>query len=248
MRDHDGSSSRRIFPLGRWQIVALVGVVLVAAALEVFPGIDQGISRLFYVPGQGFPARNGSEYHLAVRHAVRIVGWVSGVALVTALVWRVALGRALFGVSRQAVIYLALAAALGPGVLTNAILKEHWGRARPSQTAMFGQTKAYTPPLVIADQCAHNCSFVSGDASGGFIFVAFGFLAVRRRWRIAGFGFGLGLGTLFGYTRIAQGGHWFSDVVFAALLMIAVAWLLHIVIIRRDWLALPLMLLKDKGG
>jgi len=238
----------RVSSLGWWRIVALAGVVTLAAALVVFPEIDQGISRLFYVPGQGFPARNGSDYHLAVRRAVRIVGWISGIALVAALVWRVALGRALFGVSRQAVIYLALAAALGPGVVTNAVLKEHWGRARPSQTAMFGKTKAYTPPLLIADQCAHNCSFVSGDASGGFIFVAFGFLAVRRIWRIAGFGLGLGLGTLFGYTRIAQGGHWFSDIVFAALFMVAVAWLLHVAVIRRDWLALPLMLLKDRGG
>lgn len=228
--------------------LALAGAALAAALLVAYDGIDLGVARLFYVPGEGFPADSQSPYHAAIRVMVRVIGWSAGVSLLAALLWRVALGRRLLGVSRQTVIYLFLALALGPGLLVNSILKEYWGRARPSQIVEFGGDKAYTPPLVVADQCAHNCSFVSGDAAVGFVFVALGFAARRRAWRAAGFAAGLGLGSLIGYTRIAQGGHFFSDILFCAVFMLAVAWLLYDLIVRRDSLALLLMLLPQQRG
>ncbi|MDJ0951773.1 MAG: phosphatase PAP2 family protein [Alphaproteobacteria bacterium] len=227
----------------------MTAAVLVAAAVLVhFDGIDKTIAGLFYVPGEGYPARFGSEYHVGIRRVVRLLGWGAGMALLFALIWRVFLGRRLWDVSRQTVLYLCLVISLGPGLLVNGILKEYWGRARPSQIVEFGGDKSYTPPFVITDQCETNCSFVSGDASIGFVFIALGFVATRRSWRVAGFALGIGLGCLFGYTRIVQGGHFFSDVLFSGVFVIALAWLLHELVIKRDILALPLMLLPDKSA
>lgn len=229
---------------GRVTAILLGAGALVLVLLVVFAEpIDKTIAGWFYVPGEGFPARWGSGYHLAVREAVELIATVSAVCLIAGLIWRVLLGRRLLGLSRAVVLYLFLAFALGPGVLANSVLKEHWDRARPSQIVEFGGDKAYTPPLVIADQCDSNCSFVSGDASVGFIFTALGFAAVGRRWRVLGFAAGISLGTIFGITRIAQGGHFFTDVVFAGVFMVAIAWLLHHLVVQRDVFALPMLLL-----
>ena len=110
----------------------------------------------------------------------------------------------------------------GPLVVANIGLKDHWGRARPRDVIEFGGAKAYTPPFPPSDQCQYNCSFVSGEASSIFItFFAVALLVpvLRREMVLAG----VALGALAGLTRIAQGGHFLSDVVFAGIIMAATA-------------------------
>lgn len=112
---------------------------------------------------------------------------------------------------------------LGPGLLVNGLLKAHWGRARPAEIAEFGGLAQFTPPLTLTDQCAQNCSFVSGEGAGivAASLVIFYLLAHRLPppWRrvltlglIALCCVGAGL-------RVAMGRHFLSDVVFAALFM-----------------------------
>lgn len=138
---------------------------------------------------------------------------------------------------RRGVIYILLTIALGPGLLANTLLKDHWGRARPAQVLEFGGTKHFTPALIPSDQCTSNCSFVSGHGAMAFTLIAFAFMIrdpVRRR---QGIWAALAFGTLVGFTRIAQGRHFLSDTIDAALLMIGVSWLLHHWIIERDGLS-----------
>jgi len=113
---------------------------------------------------------------------------------------------------RRQVAYLAIALALGPGIIVGAF-KEHWGRARPAQVVELGGDKRFTPALVPSDQCSTNCAFTSGHAATGFYLVALGFVFPRRRraWIVAG----LVAGSVIGLMRMAQGGHFFSDIVFA---------------------------------
>ena len=73
-----------------------------------------------------------------------------------------------------------------------------------------------------SDQCASNCSFSSGHGALGFWPVALALLAPPRR-RPAVIAAALAFGTAVGVMRIAQGGHFLSDVVFSALLTISVA-------------------------
>src|SRR5260370_2299629 len=72
-----------------------------------------------------------------------------------------------------------------------------------------------------------------------FSVLAFGFLVPRGRRRRLAFGAALGFGGFVGLARIAQGGHFLSDTIFAALFMALLAWLLHRWIVARDGLAAP---------
>jgi len=83
---------------------------------------------------------------------------------------------------------------------------------------------------VPTNQCEHNCSFVSGHATSGFILMAVGLMgsvATRRRWMWIG----LAWGAIVSLARIAEGGHFLSDTLFAGLAVWGSGWL-----IREAWL------------
>jgi lipid A 4'-phosphatase len=149
--------------------------------------------------------------------------------LFAVLLWlgdRVVPGPRLNRPSGRQVLFLVLSLALGPGLIVNGILKEWWGRARPSDIVPFGGEATYSPPWMIADQCATNCSFVSGHAAMGFWVVAFALLVPRpvRGWAVVA---ALLFGTVVGGARIVVGGHFLSDVVFAGVITVAVTVWLH---------------------
>jgi lipid A 4'-phosphatase len=122
-------------------------------------------------------------------------------------------------------LFVLLALIIGPGIVTNVILKDHWGRARPHQIEQFRGDKQYSPPFVIARQCPENCSFVSGDASFGFWLHCFAYIAPRRRKQL--FWGGLAVGTGLGVMRMGMGAHFLSDVLCAGLITMAVAAILY---------------------
>ncbi len=209
------------------------------------PSLDLVVSGWFHVPGESFPANHASAYHRAIRLAVKIIaiGWV--LFAVTGVVMAKVRQRGWFGFPTAVFVYLLGVMALGPGLVVNEVLKNHWDRARPSQIEDFGGARKFTRAIVIADQCSRNCAFVSGDASVGFLLTAYGFAAAsaaggrRRRLAHAGFAAGSIAGAWLGFTRIAQGGHFLSDIVFAGIVTIGLAWLLSFTL---SWLG---RLLRD---
>ena len=56
--------------------------------------------------------------------------------------------------------------ALAPGLLTNVILKSHWGRPRPIDVVEFGGDQHFVPWWDPRGDCPDNCSFVAGEPSG----------------------------------------------------------------------------------
>ena len=68
-----------------------------------------------------------------------------------------------------------------------------------------------------AATCPKNCSFVSGEASAGFAVLAIAVLAPAA-WRLPAIALALGFGVFVGVLRVAAGGHFTSDVVFAGVL------------------------------
>jgi lipid A 4'-phosphatase len=200
------------------------GLLLAAAVVfTLFPGLDRIVSGLFYRPGEGFFLYDNPVIR-AIHDAIPPLAFASAAVLLALLSWMGWTKRAVAGLSWRPVAYLLAVLAIGPGLLTNTVLKDHWHRARPSQTVEFGGHSRFTPALVPSDQCDHNCSFVCGHAAMAFSPVALAFvLPTRRRWRLA-LGLGLGFGALVGLVRIMEGGHFLSDVVFAGLLVYGVAW------------------------
>jgi len=207
-------------------LLAAIGGLLVA-----FPHIDLTIAGQFHDPIDGFYLRDNPLVRL-VYHGVPWITRTVVVSLVLFLLaaWTIWRRRAFFSRQRRAALYLLLVMIVGPGLLVNTLFKDNWGRARPSQVEQFGGTKQFTRAALPADQCAKNCSFVSGHASVGFFFLAFAFVWPRRRvlWLVAGTGLGLGIGLV----RIMQGGHFFSDVIFCGIVVYLSALVLHAMIFR----------------
>lgn len=194
--------------LKRWDIWLFLGFV---ALFLGFPQLDLLVAQLFYDPQQGFylaravPVK-GLYRAFAYVHFVVFLGLLGLLAAACRVPQRIPWA------SRRAIVYLIAVLLLGPGLLVNEGLKSHMDRARPRQVSMFGGEKLFTPALVPADQCERNCSFVSGHAAIGFYLSALAWVAGRRRRWLLG---GIVLGGLVGLCRMAQGGHFLSDIVFA---------------------------------
>jgi len=223
---------------------AVVYAAVVAAALALFllmPQIDLWVSGLFYEPPRGFVLRDWAPVSF-VYHAVP---WITG-AIVLVVVLAAAqlflVERPLWRLDRRALLFITFSTALGPGLLANTMLKDHWGRARPTQIGAFGGTLHFTAAPLPAAECPRNCSFVSGHAALGFSLVAFAFLLPPGAARRRGIAAALGFGAFIGLVRIAQGGHFLSDVVWAGLLVFGATAILHWWIVERDGLSAPFLI------
>lgn len=118
-------------------------------------------------------------------------------------------------------LFLALLLIIGPGLLVNASLKSVWGRPRPLQCAEFGGEKAFLPVGEWASQSFPNSSFPSGHAAVAFYLMGLGFVvSPRQPWlRWSCFAGGMAYGVAMGLTRVLQGGHFLSDVLWAGALV-----------------------------
>lgn len=193
----------------------LLSAIFVVAALlfSTVPAIDLGVTRTFYLPGSGFPA----DKTTLVQAIYWFVWGGSRLAIATVLLlWLASLftKNSWLRLRRRWFGFLLLAILIGPGLIVDSGLKNHWGRARPEQIQEFGGSRHFTAPLLPANECDRNCSFVSGHVSGAAALMSFGWLAAPRRRRNWLIGSAIVSG-IVGFVRIAQGGHFVSDVLFA---------------------------------
>lgn len=129
---------------------------------------------------------------------------------------------------RDLAMFLALSMVIGPGLVINGIFKEYYGRPRPRDVVDFGGQRAFAP-VWEPHTGEGGKSLPCGHASTGFFWLTLGvFYSERnRRLAIAFTVLGLVHGMFMGFGRIAQGGHWFSDVVWAAGMVYLVSWSLY---------------------
>jgi len=219
---------KRVWPLAVWGLpLALLLAVL------AFPEIEIGLTRLFFDAERTvFPFRIAPLGEF-VRKILPI--FLFGLAALVALLGMIAAvrRRPLFGVGPRVALYLLACLAVGPGLVVNVVLKDHWGRPRPSTIAEFSGPNIYVPPFVPSGQCDDNCSFPSGHAALGFWMVAFALLAPPRRRQLS-VALALLFGSLVGLARIAQGGHFLSDVLVSGLLVSGFCLWLHRGLILRQ--------------
>lgn len=192
-----------------WGVAGLV--------FSLWPELDLWVSGLFNDGHGQWPWRA----HWGVQAVYQAVPWLGRLALLVSAglvwqAWRRPGSRPAWQMRRALALLLALL--LGVGGVVHAVFKEQWGRARPHEVQAFGGSKTFQPAWRPSNQCARNCSFVSGHASTGFVLMALGMMGSpqRRRfwWRTA-----WGAGGLIGGVRVMQGGHFLSDVVFAGLMI-----------------------------
>lgn len=136
--------------------------------------------------------------------------------------------RDLFHFHGRHLLYTILVLAIGSGLIVNAMLKDHWGRARPNQIIAFGGDKTFTPAFYLSDQDGQ--SFSCGHGSAAFSLIAVALLMRKRK------NFWMGLvityGTLVSLARIAAGGHFLSDTVVSFFIMYFTAKILYAVMIE----------------
>ncbi|HEY3916227.1 MAG TPA: phosphatase PAP2 family protein [Stellaceae bacterium] len=209
------------------------GFLLLCGGLVVLPGIDLWTSALFYRPGDGFFLGDWPPFRIAHEY-LSIVVWAYALAVVAALIAGLALRRSVLGLTPRAAIFLLLSLALGPGLTVNTVFKDHWGRARPVQIAAFGGTQKFTPAFVPSDQCNRNCSFPAGDPAMGFYLVSAALLAGSAAARRNGIIAAVVGGGALGVVRLAQGGHFLSDIIAAGFFVGGIAWGLHWLIMTGD--------------
>ena len=117
---------------------------------------------------------------------------------------------------RKAAWFLLFVMVVGPGILVNGTFKDHWGRPRPREITQFDGSDSYVKVWVKGQ--TQGKSFPCGHASMGFyLSVAFLFLRNRNKsWAWFFMLFGTFYGLLIGYARMIAGGHFASDVLWAA--------------------------------
>ena len=233
-------------PLERYSGRALsarnVGLVLVGLAVltglvfAVAPGIDLAVAGFFHgVDVQGTMPR--------LYRAIKVIRTLEPVVTMLAVAPAAAvLLVKLFWPKRatimpaRAALFLIVSLALGPGLLVNFVLKDHWARPRPGMVANLGGNMTFRPWWDTRGTCPENCSFVSGETSSA-VWLAAPALLVPLPWRYAAFAGVAVYATAIGTMRLLIGGHFLSDVLFAAIFTGLVIWTMHGVFMR--WRMLP---------
>ena len=212
-------------------LVALAVALVVGGVFAVWPQLDVDIGALFYNPAtHAFTAwySNRAEY---ARDAASLLITLLVAPAFFAIVGKLLAPRRPMLIAGRAALFLILTLALGPGVLTNGILKQHSARMRPFDVTALGGKERFTPWWDFRGPCPENCSFVAGEASGAFWTLAPAALAPPQ-WRPLAYGAAIVFGASVGVLRMAGGAHFFSDVVFAGVFMFLLIWALHGLIYR----------------
>lgn len=210
-----------------WMLFA--AIVVFSTLFLTFPQIDLWTSALFFDVADGFWLRRNPVFEF-IRFFL-----IDGLTLLAVLVLGMFIRSAFIGQRRAVPLnvwgFMTASFLLAPILLANGILKAFWGRARPANVEFFGGEATFTPPLIITDQCASNCSFVSGEGSAiatTLIVLAIvlwpnlkGFWQAISLWVVLPFSvFGIAL-------RIITGRHFLSDTIFAILFCGVVVWGLY---------------------
>jgi lipid A 4'-phosphatase len=209
----------------------LFGILL--ALPVVWPQLDLFASSLFYQGEQGFYLANNLilvTFHWLAFDGARALGVAFAFLAFIGFIRHKPLG----GINGKAGLFLLMALLVGPGLVANAGLKDHWGRARPREVVEFGGNLPFTPVLEPHFERAHsNGSFVAGDGAFGFFLPAFAYIVPRRSSRRVFWG-SMALGSVFGFVRLLMGAHFLSDILYSAAFMLATTALVHTLFYGKD--------------
>jgi len=213
--------------VARTMLAILVILALVAGVVfALYPALDLQGARFFedllgrVEPQPFYPAFEW--YRQLAPTMVVTAAIVSGLTLLTKML----LPNVRTPITSRAALFLIGSLAVGPGLLVDGILKEHWARPRPYMVNELGGELAFKPWWDPRGDCVTNCSFVSGEAAAATWLVAPALL-VPSPWRDFATGAALVGAAGVGFVRMLTGGHFLSDVIFAGIFTCLVIWVVH---------------------
>lgn len=184
----------------------------------LFPKLDIQIANYFYDPELGFLYKT----NVIVQMLYMSIPIITKIFAITCLLYMVYLylkHKKPKLILNSSAFFLFITAIIGPGLIVNTVLKDNFGRARPRQIKEFNGNKEFTNAFAITNQCEKNCSFSSGHAAMAFYFSAIAYIVSTlyfTRIYLLGIAFGISVGL----SRIIMGGHFASDVVTSALIVL----------------------------
>ncbi len=235
---------------GDWPIVwPLIALVLMSLIIRNF-AIDQQVSERCYDPvGRIWPLETAQPWLWFYRNGTippLLIGITGALVFIfgSSLLPR-ADSVSLNGIRRQG-LFLALLLLIGPGLIVNSSLKMLWGRPRPLQCEQFGGEMTFLPVGEWGTRDLPNSSFPSGHAAVAFFLMGLGFICnpAQLYWQRGLFLGGIAYGLAMGLTRVLQGGHFVSDVLWAGAIDYFVAVTLWKILIRND--SAPQLLSEQK--
>jgi lipid A 4'-phosphatase len=207
----------------------IIAIAIGAATAVVFaarPELDLWIAGLFYRPGRGFLLFEDATVKF-VRDAGTLLVGILAVQSVWSILVKLVRPERRMAVPARTAVFLAGSLILGPLFTANYLFKENWNRPRPNQLVAFGgHLEPFRPWWDPRGNCEGNCSFVGGETAAAFWTLAPAALAPPQ-WRPLAYGAAVAFGAAVSVVRVAAGGHFFSDVVFAALIAFLFVWVMH---------------------
>jgi lipid A 4'-phosphatase len=209
-----------------WLLASVAVGVLVGVLFAAFPFWDLEIAGLFFDP-------TAAKFPLSIDYSAniirRIANWIPFLLLAPAvfvLLRKLALPSSKMLMAPSVVVFLVGSFLLGPGLTSNLLLKENWGRPRPNFVQQFAGSETFQPWWHPSSACKRNCSFVSGEASQAFWTVAPASLAPPQIRPFA-LGGAVLFGTAVGAMRVVFGRHFVTDIAFAGVITVAIVMALY---------------------
>jgi lipid A 4'-phosphatase len=198
---------------GRWRILSTqFAVLLLLTVFFTFFDWDRSVAQRFYQDAQGWYLEKQPLWVW-----LHDYGTIPGIVLTLAalITWGAGFYFHTLTQWRKPCLVVVLTTIVAAGLLVNAVLKQYWGRPRPSQTIEFGGKWEYRP-IFPPGTPGKGASFPCGHCTMGFVFLSM--VAFRRRSKVLAYGgvaVGIVLGGLLSAARVVQGAHFLSDIIWS---------------------------------
>jgi membrane-associated PAP2 superfamily phosphatase len=217
---------------GLIRLTALLLGLGILTWVAAFFDVDRRLASIFYRPDMGWYLRHSQPWAFLYKY-----GPLPGLAMSFMALVGFGLGyryrRVCLCAHRKQMLVVGLTCLLGAGLIVNGLLKPGWGRPRPRQVVEFGGALEFKHPFQPGTP-GQGESFPSGHASMGFLFVTLAcFRSLHRSQVVLGVAIGILYGSLIGFGRMVQGGHFFTDILWSFGIVSAVALALNDLILPK---------------
>lgn len=213
-----------------WLGSYMVAFGAAAITFRLVPDMDLAIATWFVLPDGEFALREEPLWQFVSAFQVAAS---SSLVILSFACLAIGIGKRqhILRLPLQFWVFVPALYVFGPGAIVNLFLKRVSGRARPDTVATFGGEREFTPAWTISDQCQTNCSFVSAEVASA-VALAFSLVLASRisgskGWTTCAI-LALCLVPLVVLQRLGSGRHFFSDALFAILIIAGLGQMLWI--------------------